>query len=91
MLKAEEEAKQLRDDYVSVEHVLLAIAEEDGHRRRQAVPAVQNQPRPDSAGPDRGAWPPAGDHPLILRAPTRRWRSTARDWLKEVEKGKLDP
>ena len=35
LLKAEEEAKQLRDDYISVEHVLLAIAQEGGgHRSR---------------------------------------------------------
>src|SRR5579872_3559441 len=30
MTKAEDEAKRLKDDYVSVEHVLLAIAEDNG-------------------------------------------------------------
>ncbi|WP_305041396.1 ATP-dependent chaperone ClpB [Geoalkalibacter sp.] len=91
LIKAEEEAKRLRDDYVSVEHILLAIAEEGGataagrlfkqfnlsrDRILQALTAVRGHQRVTSPDPE-------GTYEALDKY--------GRDLVKEVQKGKLDP
>ncbi len=91
LLKAEEEAKQLRDDYISVEHVLLAMIEEGGgtaagklfkqfnvnrDRILQALTAVRGHQRVTSPDPE---------------STYEALEKYGRDLVKEVEKGKLDP
>ena len=91
LLKAEEEAKQLRDDYISVEHVLLAIAEEgeataagrlfkqfniNRNRILQALTAVRGHQRVTTPDPE---------------STYEALEKYGRDLVKEVEKGKLDP
>ncbi len=91
LLKAEEEAKQLRDDYISVEHVLLAMIEEGGatatgklfkqfnvgrQRLLQALTAVRGNQRVTTPDPENTY---------------EALEKYGRDLVKEVEKGKLDP
>jgi len=91
LLKAEEEAKQLRDDYISVEHVLLAMIEEGGatatgklfkqfnvgrQRLLQALTAVRGNQRVTTPDPE-NTYEALEKYGL--------------DLVKEVEKGKLDP
>jgi ATP-dependent Clp protease ATP-binding subunit ClpB len=91
LLKAEEEAKQLRDDYVSVEHVLLAMIEEGDataagklfkqfnvgrQRLLQALTAVRGHQRVTTPDPENTY---------------EALEKYGRDLVKEVEKGKLDP
>ncbi|WP_429884661.1 ATP-dependent chaperone ClpB [Geoalkalibacter halelectricus] len=91
LIKAEEEAKRLRDDYVSVEHILLAIAEEGGataagrlfkqfnlsrDRILQALTAIRGHQRVTSPDPE-------GTYEALEKY--------GRDLVKEVQKGKLDP
>ena len=91
LIKAEEEAKRLRDDYVSVEHILLALAEEGGasaagrlfkqfslsrDRILQALTAIRGHQRVTSPDPE-------GTYEALDKY--------GRDLVKEVQKGKLDP
>ena len=91
LLKAEEEARRLRDDYVSVEHLLLALIEEGTataagrlfkefgltrDRLLQALTAVRGHQRVTSADPE-------GTYEALEKY--------GRDLVKEVRKGKLDP
>lgn len=91
LLKAEEQARQLRDDYVSVEHLLLVLAEEGAataagrlfkqfnltrDRILQALTAVRGNQRVTSADPENTY---------------EALEKYGRDLVKEVEKGKLDP
>jgi ATP-dependent Clp protease ATP-binding subunit ClpB len=91
LLKAEEEAARLKDDYVSVEHVLLALAEEGTataagkilkqfnvgrDRLLQALTAVRGHQRVTSPDPE-------GTYEALEKY--------GRDLVKEVRKGKLDP
>ena len=91
LIKAEEEAKRLRDDYVSVEHVLLAFLEEGTataagklfkefnitrDRLLQALTAVRGHQRVTSQDPE-------GTYEALEKY--------GRDLVKEVQKGKLDP
>ena len=91
LIKAEEEAKRLRDDYVSVEHILLVLAEEGGataagrlfqkfnltrDRILQTLTAIRGHQRVTSADPE-------GTYEALEKY--------GRDLVKEVQKGKLDP
>ena len=91
LLKAEEEARHLRDDYVSVEHLLLALVEEgDGSpagrlfrqfhisrdRLLQALTAIRGHQRVTSQDPE-------GTYEALEKY--------GRDLVQEVRKGKLDP
>ncbi len=91
LLKAEEQARQLRDDYVSVEHLLLSLAEEGTataagrlfkqfnltrDRILQALTAVRGNQRVTSPDPENTY---------------EALEKYGRDLVKEVEKGKLDP
>ena len=75
---AQAEAERLKDDYVSTEHFLLALADD-----QEQGPAGQVLRRAGVtrdrvyAGAAGGARRPAGDQPRPRRRPTRRWRSTA--------------
>jgi ATP-dependent Clp protease ATP-binding subunit ClpB len=91
LLKAEEEARNLKDDYVSVEHILLALVEEGGataagrlfkefkisrERLLQALTAVRGHQRVTSPEPE-------GTYEALAKY--------GRDLVEEVRKGKLDP
>ena len=56
--KAEDEAKKLKDEYVSVEHLLLAMLDDTG-AGRQDPQGIRRQPRPLHAALQAGARPPA--------------------------------
>ena len=74
--QAEDEAKKLKDDYVSVEHFLLAMLDDNGPAgkilkefgvtRARFMTALQAVPRPS-----------ARHHRRIPRRPTRPWKSMA--------------
>jgi len=91
LLRAEEEAKRLKDDYVSVEHLLLALAEEgkatasgrlfeqfkiSRDRLLAALTSVRGHQRVTSADPE-------GTYEALEKY--------GRDLVKEVRRGKLDP
>jgi ATP-dependent Clp protease ATP-binding subunit ClpB len=91
LLKAEEEAARLKDDFVSVEHLLLALVEEGTataagkvlsqfnigrDRLLQALTAVRGHQRVSSPDPE-------GTYEALEKY--------GRDLVKEVRKGKLDP
>jgi len=91
LVRAEDEAKRLKDEYVSVEHILLALVEEgaaapagkllsrfgvDRNRLLQALTAVRGNQRVTSADPE-------GTYEALEKY--------GRDLVKEVRKGKLDP
>ncbi len=89
--KAEAEAKRLKDDFISVEHVLLAMTDEGSKtgvgrvlkqfnlsrdRLLQVLSAVRGHQRVTSADPE-------GTYEALEKY--------GRDLVKEVHKGKLDP
>ncbi|HXV20693.1 MAG TPA: Clp protease N-terminal domain-containing protein, partial [Desulfuromonadales bacterium] len=91
LLKAEEEAKRLKDEYVSVEHLLLALVEEGSataagrlfgqfkisrDRLLEALTSVRGHQRVTSPDPE-------GTYEALEKY--------GRDLVKEVRKGKLDP
>jgi ATP-dependent Clp protease ATP-binding subunit ClpB len=91
LIRAEEEAKRLKDEYISVEHLLLALVEEGSgtpagklfrqfnlsrDRLLQALTAVRGNQRVTSADPE-------GTYEALEKY--------GRDLVKEVKKGKLDP
>ena len=91
LLQAETEAKQLKDEYVSVEHVLLAAVTEgertvvgrllkkvqlDRDRLLQALTEVRGSQRVTSQDPE---------------ATYEALEKFGRDLVEEVKKGKLDP
>ncbi len=91
MAKAESEAKQLKDDFISVEHLLLVMTDESSKtaigrvlqkfnlsrdRLLQALTAVRGHQRVTSAEPE---------------ATYEALEKYGLDLVKEVQKGKLDP
>ncbi|BCA80750.1 ATP-dependent chaperone ClpB [Desulfuromonas sp. AOP6] len=91
LIKAQEEATHLKDDYVSVEHLLLAMVEEGTSnasgkllaqfkitrdRLLQALTAVRGHQRVTSTDPE-------GTYEALEKY--------GRDLVKEVTKGRLDP
>ena len=90
LIQAEEEARRLKDEYVSVEHLLLALSEESDtaaarllkqfnisrDRLLQALTSVRGHQRVTSADPE-------GTYEALEKY--------GRDLVKEVKKGKLDP
>jgi len=91
LVRAEEEAKRLKDEYVSVEHLLLAMADEgegspagklfrefniSRDRLLQALTGIRGHQRVTSAEPE---------------ATYEALEKYGRDLVKEVKKGKLDP
>ncbi|NUQ11784.1 MAG: ATP-dependent chaperone ClpB [Gemmatimonadaceae bacterium] len=88
--RAEEEARTLGDDYVSTEHLLLALADTKGAESRALLGAV---------GADRGALLEAlkavrGAHKVTDQTPEDAYRALqrfTRDLTESARKGKLDP
>ncbi|ORJ54982.1 ATP-dependent chaperone ClpB [Geothermobacter hydrogeniphilus] len=91
LVKAEEEARQLKDEFVSVEHLLLAFTDEDDKspagrvlkqfkidrdRLLQALTGVRGHQRVTSQDPE-------GTYEALQKY--------GRDLVAEVRKGKLDP
>jgi ATP-dependent Clp protease ATP-binding subunit ClpB len=89
LVQAEDEAKRLKDDYVSVEHLLLAMAEDGGatghlfkelgltrERLMQALQEVRGSQRVTSQNPE---------------ATYEALERYGRDLTKLAEQGKLDP
>lgn len=91
MLRAEEEAKRLKDEYVSVEHLVLAMLEEGGKsivgklfktfgvtrdKFLAALTGVRGHQRVVSANPE---------------ATYEALERYGRDLVKEAQRGKLDP
>jgi hypothetical protein len=77
---AEREAKRLKDGYISVEHLVIDLAEEGTLSASARILASHNVTRgssPTALTKVRGT---SGSPPLPRRAPTRRWRSTAATW-----------
>ena len=91
MLQAETEAKQLKDEYISVEHVLLAVVAEgertaagrifkklklDREKLLQALTEIRGHQRVTSQDPE---------------STYEALEKYGRDLVEEVKKGKLDP
>ena len=88
--RAEEEARTLGDDYVSTEHLLLALADTKGTESKALLAAV---------GADRGDLMEAlkavrGTHKVTDQTPEDQYRALqrfTRDLTESARKGKLDP
>ena len=88
--RADREAKDLEDAYVSTEHILLALAEEKGTTARQLLSA---------AGVDRGQLLQAlqairGSHKVTDQEPEQKYQALqrfTRDLTELARRGKLDP
>ena len=76
LAKAEEEAKRFKDEYVSVEHLLLAMTEDTGAAGR-LLKDLGVTPRAADVRTPGSPRQPARHHPEPRSAPTRRSRSTA--------------
>ena len=88
--KAEQEAKQLKDDYVSVEHILLALTEEseDDLKKLLARTGLDRNALLNSLKAVRGSQRVTSDSPEDTYEALLRY---GRDLTEEAEKGKLDP
>src|SRR5713101_3812150 len=88
--RADEEAKALGDAYVSTEHLLLALLEEQGTTAKQLLSA---------AGVDRGDLMAAlegvrGTHRVTDQEPEQKYQALerfTRDLTEQARRGKLDP
>ena len=88
--KAEQEAKQLKDDYVSVEHILLALTEEseDDLKKLLVQVGLDRNSLLNSLKTVRGSQRVTSDSPEGTYEALLRY---GRDLTEEAEKGKLDP
>ncbi len=88
--RAEKEAKQLKDDYVSVEHILLALTEEseDDLKRLLSQTGIDRNTLLSSLKTVRGSQRVTSDSPEDTYEALLRY---GRDLTEEAEKGKLDP
>jgi ATP-dependent Clp protease ATP-binding subunit ClpB len=88
--KAEQEAKQLKDDYVSVEHLLLALSEEsEADLKKLLIQAgLDRNAILNSLKTIRGSQRVTSDSPEDTYEALLRY---GRDLTEEAEKGKLDP
>ncbi len=88
--RAETEARELGDDFVSTEHLLLALAETKG---------AESKPLLVAAGADRTALLEAltavrGSHRVTDQTPEEKYQALqrfTRDLTEQARKGKLDP
>ena len=76
LAKAEEEAKRLKDEYVSVEHLLLAMTGDAGTAGRLLKEFGVTRDAADD-GPARKCAAISASPRRTRRPPTRPWRSTA--------------
>ena len=75
LTRAEDEARSLKDDYVSVEHLLLAILEEGG--RASQVLKAQGVGRDTLLAALRRCAVTSGSRARTRKARTRPWNATA--------------
>jgi ATP-dependent Clp protease ATP-binding subunit ClpB len=86
---AEDEAKKLKDDYISVEHLLLAIIDEGGAASRALKTAGATRDRVEKALVDvRGHQRITSQNPEATYEALERY---GRDLTKAAAQGKLDP
>ncbi|MGM0688085.1 MAG: ATP-dependent chaperone ClpB [Bacillota bacterium] len=88
--RSEKEAKQLKDDYVSIEHILLALTEEsdDDLKKLLSQAGVDRNTLLNSLKTVRGSQRVTSDSPEDTYEALLRY---GRDLTEEAEKGKLDP
>ncbi|MGM0651980.1 MAG: ATP-dependent chaperone ClpB [Bacillota bacterium] len=88
--RAEQEAKQLKDDYVSIEHLLLALTEEseDDLKKLLTQVGLNRTSLLNSLKAVRGSQRVTSDSPEDTYEALLRY---GRDLTEEAEKGKLDP
>ncbi|MGZ3508284.1 MAG: ATP-dependent chaperone ClpB [Vulcanimicrobiaceae bacterium] len=89
LAKADEEAKSLQDDYVSVEHLLLAMLEDSGPAGRVLRDAGLTRDRVMNALRE-----VRGNQRVTSQNPEETYQSLeryGRDLTQEAERGKLDP
>ena len=88
--KAEQEARQLKDDYVSIEHILLALTEESEEDLKKLLTQVglDRNALLSSLKAVRGSQRVTSDSPEDTYEALLRY---GRDLTAEAEKGKLDP
>ena len=88
--RAEYEAKQLKDDYVSVEHILLALTEagEEDLKKLLTQAGLNRDSLLNSLKKVRGSQRVTSDSPEETYEALLRY---GRDLTAEAEKGKLDP
>ena len=90
-VKAEEEAKRLKDEYVSVEHLMLAALESDGKGAFRKICSTFNLTRDRffaALNVVRGNQRVTSANPEETYEALERY---GRDLVKEASKGKLDP
>src|SRR6185369_16908596 len=86
---AEDEAKKLKDDYISVEHLLLAIIDEGGPAARALKTAGATRDRIEKALKEvRGNQRITSQNPEATYGALERY---GRDLTKAASQGKLDP
>ncbi|MFL6215476.1 MAG: ATP-dependent chaperone ClpB [Blastocatellia bacterium] len=86
---AEDEAKKLKDDYISVEHLLLAIIDEGGAAARDLKTAGASRDRIEKALVEvRGHQRITSQNPETTYEALERY---GRDLTKSAAQGKLDP
>ena len=91
LARAEEEARRLKDDYVSVEHVLLAIVEQAKGRPAGRIlkeAGVSTDKLLKAMAEVRGNQRVSSDNPEATYEALTRY---GRDLVEEARKGKLDP
>src|SRR5947209_6764377 len=79
MEQADRERTQLNDEYLSIEHVLLAVADRVGVSKEQLLAALQDV---------------RGSHRVTSQNPEEQYQALekfGRDLTQEARKGKLDP
>ncbi len=88
--KAEQETKQLKDDYVSIEHILLALTEESEEDVKKLLSQVglDRTSLLNALKTVRGSQRVTSDSPESTYEALMRY---GRDLTAEAEKGKLDP
>ncbi len=88
--KAEQEAKQLKDDYVSIEHLLLALIEEGEEDLKKLFrhSKLDRNSFLNSLRTVRGSQRVTSDNPEETYEALLRY---GRDLTEQAEKGKLDP
>src|SRR5213594_1983648 len=88
--RADEEAKALGDDYVSTEHILLALLEEKGTTAKQLLSAA-GVDRNDILAALQGV---RGSQRVTDQEPEQKYQALerfTRDLTEQARKGKLDP
>src|SRR5262249_55003885 len=86
---AEDEAKKLKDEYISVEHLLLAIIDEGGAAARAFKTAGANRKRiEETLKQVRGSQRVTSQNPEATYEALNRY---GRDLTKAADQGKLDP